>query len=149
MSIVKNETGHDFSLYKKSTINRMIERRMNVHDLDTRERYTRYLLANPQEIDLLFKDLLIEVTSFFRNPDAFGSLKEVLRKTFFATRSKKEDLRVWVAACSTGEEAYSIGMIFRELMDETGRELHVRSSDQHQRRGDRHRPGWFLSFGDR
>ncbi len=98
---------------------------MSVHELDTKEKYLNYLLNDRQEVRLLFKDLLIEVTSFFRNPDAFGSLKEGLRKNIFDQRPEKEELRVWVTACSTGEEAYSIGIILKELMEETGQQFHV------------------------
>jgi two-component system CheB/CheR fusion protein len=119
LSLVKKGTGHDFSQYKKSTINRRIERRMTVHQLDTKDQYMSYLAANPKEVQLLFKELMIDVTSFFRDPWAFDSLKEVLRETFFRPTSEKEHLRIWVTACSTGEEAYSIGIILRELMDET------------------------------
>ncbi len=125
LSIVRSGTGHDFSLYKKSTINRRIERRMTVHQLESKEQYATYLLANQQEIHLLFQDLLIEVTNFFRNPEAFESLKENLRKTVFVPNSEKDELRVWVTACSTGEEVYSIGIILKELMEETGKSLHV------------------------
>ncbi len=125
LSIVKSETGHDFSQYKKSTVNRRIERRMTVHQLERKEQYVSYLLANPQEIHLLFKELIIEVTSFFRNPEAFESLKNTLRKAFFVPKSEKDNLRVWVTACSTGEEVYSIGIILKELMDETGKRMQV------------------------
>jgi two-component system CheB/CheR fusion protein len=119
LSIIKSGTGHDFSLYKRSTINRRIERRISLHQLENKEQYAAYLLTNPQEIHLLFEDLLIEVTSFFRNPEAFESLKQTLRKSFFAPDSKKEELRVWVTGCSTGEEVYSLGIILRELMEES------------------------------
>jgi two-component system CheB/CheR fusion protein len=122
LSIVKSETGHDFSLYKKSTINRRIDRRMTVHQVESKEQYARYLLTDPKEIHLLFNELIIEVTSFFRNPEAFESLKENLKKTIFLPGSENT-FRAWVAACSTGEEAYSIGIILRELMDETGMSL--------------------------
>jgi two-component system, chemotaxis family, CheB/CheR fusion protein len=120
LSIVKSETGHDFSHYKKSTINRRIERRMSVNQIESDEQYVSYLLANPQEIHLLFKELMIEVTSFFRNPKAFESLKENLKEAYFAPKSDKDSLRVWVTPCSTGEEVYSIAIVLKELMDETG-----------------------------
>ena len=125
LSIVRSGTGHDFYLYKKSTINRRIERRMTVHQLESKEQYATYLLANQQEIHLLFQDLLIEVTNFFRNPEAFESLKENLKKTIFGPNSEKDELRVWVTACSSGEEVYSIGIILKELMEETGKNLHI------------------------
>ena len=125
LSIVKNGTGHDLSLYKKSTINRRIVRRMSVHQLQNKEQYSAYLKANPQETNLLLKDMLIEVTNFFRNPETFESLKETLKKTFFLPNSQKDELRVWVTGCSTGEEVYSIGIILKELIDETGKSLHI------------------------
>ena len=125
LAIVKRETGHDFTYYKKSTINRRIERRLTVHQLENMDRYASYLVANPTETHLLFKELLIEVTSFFRNPQAFESLKEVLKKNILDMKSKKDNVRIWVSACSTGEEAYSIGMILREIMEETGKDLQV------------------------
>lgn len=145
VSIIKSSTGHDFSLYKRSTINRRIERRINLHQLESKEQYATYLLANPQEIHLLFEDLLIDVTNFFRNPEAFESLKQALRKSYFASDSKKDDLRVWVTGCSTGEEVYSIGIILRELMEESGRSLRVQifGSDINEKAIDIARAGQF------
>ncbi|HSV42669.1 MAG TPA: CheR family methyltransferase [Methanomassiliicoccales archaeon] len=125
IAIIKTETGHDFSHYKKSTINRRIERRMNVHQLGTMEQYVSYLKTNSPEVHLLFKEILIEVTNFFRNSEAFESLKGALRKKFFVPGTEIENIRVWVTACSTGEEAYSIAIILRELMDEAGQRLRV------------------------
>ena len=124
LSIVKAETSHDFSLYKKSTIHRRIERRMAVHQLKDKERYANFLLANPRETHQLFKELIIEVTCFFRNPEAFASLKENLRKSI-SMSGPGNGFRAWVPACSTGEEAYSIGIILRELMEETGKFFRV------------------------
>jgi len=150
LSIVKSETGHDLSLYKKSTINRRIERRMTIHQLESKERYAEYLLANPQEIRLLFNDMIIDVTSFFRNPDAFESLKEKLRKAYFASASTK-DIRAWIAGCSSGEEAYSIAIILRELMEETGmnRRVQIFGSDINEEAIDRARTGDFpLAIAD-
>lgn len=123
LSIVKRETGHDFTYYKKSTINRRLERRLTVHQLENMEKYASFLIANPKETHLLFKELIIEVTSFFRNPQAFESLKEVLKKYVMDTKADKDTLRVWVTACSTGEEAYSIGIILREIFEETGKKI--------------------------
>ncbi|MBI0582125.1 MAG: PAS domain-containing protein [Methanomassiliicoccales archaeon] len=125
LAMVKKQTGHDFSRYKKSTISRRIERRMAVHRMDTKAQYMSYLEANVKEITILFKELVIEVTSFFRDPKAFESLKNVLRETFFRPTSEKGHLRMWVTACSTGEEVYSIGIVLRELMEETGEYLRV------------------------
>jgi len=125
LAIVKRETGHDFSYYKKSTINRRLERRLTVHQLENMEKYASYLIANPKETHLLFKELLIEVTSFFRNPDAFSSLKEALLKNVKDMKADRDNLRIWITACSTGEEAYSVGIIMREIIEETGRDLQV------------------------
>jgi len=125
MLLLRSKTGHDFSLYKKSTIGRRIERRMIAHDIEDKDAYVRYLQENPGEIHLLFKELLINVTSFFRDPEAFAALKNDVFPGFF--RNKPEDyvFRVWVPGCATGEEAYSIAIIFREYMDEIKREFRV------------------------
>jgi two-component system CheB/CheR fusion protein len=125
LAIVRRETGHDFSCYKKSTINRRVERRLAVHQLENKDRYASYLMSNPIETHLLFKDLIIEVTSFFRNPQAFESLKDVIRRYVTDTKSDKDIFRVWTTACSTGEEAYSIGIIIREVIEETGKDIQV------------------------
>jgi two-component system, chemotaxis family, CheB/CheR fusion protein len=125
LALVKDRTGHDFSLYKKSTINRRIERRAMVHQLKNKGQYATYLARNPKEIQLLFNELTIEVTSFFRNPKIFESLKEILRKEFFETKEEKSVLRVWVTGCSTGEEVYSIGIILKELVEETGKRKQI------------------------
>ena len=118
-------TGHDFSLYKKSTISRRIERRMAQHDIEDTEVYARYLKENPDEIHLLFKELLINVTSFFRDKEAF----EVLQKDILPAlcKNKPEDyvFRVWVAGCATGEEAYSIAILLREWLDENHQEFKI------------------------
>lgn len=116
--LIRDRTGHDFSQYKESTINRRIERRMNVHQIEKLTDYVRYLSENPSEIDVLFKELLIGVTSFFRDPDAFEFLIKKVLPDMLENRTSVQPLRVWVSACSTGEEAYSIAMIFKEYLDE-------------------------------
>jgi two-component system CheB/CheR fusion protein len=121
LSLLKGGTGQDFSHYKKSTINRRIERRMSVHQLKNMAQYATYLASNSKEIQLLFKELTIEVTGFFRNPKAFDSLKKTLRKTLFDSNEGEGASRIWVAGCSTGEEVYSIGIILSELKEETGK----------------------------
>ena len=125
LMLLRSATGHDFSLYKKSTIGRRIERRMAQHDLADIEVYTRYLKEHPAEVQALFKELLINVTSFFRDPEAFAALKgDVLPQLL---RDKPEDyvFRAWVPGCATGEEAYSIAILLREFMDETRQEFKV------------------------
>jgi two-component system, chemotaxis family, CheB/CheR fusion protein len=122
---IRNVTGQDFSLYKKSTIGRRIERRMAQHNIEDSAVYLRYLKENLSEVDILFKELLINVTSFFRDSDAFVLLqKEILPQRL---RDKSEDyvFRVWVAGCATGEEAYSIAILLREQMDEYHQEFRV------------------------
>jgi len=125
LSVLRSATGSDFSLYKKSTVGRRIERRMTQHDLTDIEVYTRYLKANPAEMQALLKELLINVTSFFRDPDAFIVLKQDVLPRLLADKPADYVFRVWVAGCATGEEAYSIAILLRELMDETNREFKV------------------------
>ena len=108
---------HDFSLYKENTICRRIERRMHVHQLDEISTYVRYLQESEREIDILFKELLIGVTSFFRDPPAFEKLKEMLLEQL-ADKPNEYNFRVWVPGCSTGEEAYSVAILAQECMEE-------------------------------
>jgi len=116
---IRNRTGHDFSLYKKNTIYRRIERRMLQHGIDEMAVYTRFLKAHPSEIEILFKELLINVTSFFRNPEAFATLKNEILPLLLAGQPDNYEFRVWVVACASGEEAYSIAILLREYLDET------------------------------
>ncbi|MGO9952300.1 MAG: CheR family methyltransferase [Dissulfurispiraceae bacterium] len=114
--LLRGQTGNDFSLYKKNTVLRRIERRMNVHHMGKTEQYVRFLQDNPQEVELLFKELLIGVTSFFRDPEAFEFLKKTIVPDILKNREKERAVRVWVPGCSTGEEAYSIAIIFSECL---------------------------------
>lgn len=114
-------TGHDFSLYKKSTIGRRIERRMSQHNIVDMEVYARYLKEHPPEVHLLFKELLINVTNFFRDAEAFVALKQEILPLLFKDKPEEYVFRVWVAGCATGEEAYSIAILLREFMDEAHR----------------------------
>ena len=115
---VRSGTGHDFSLYKKSTIGRRIERRMAAHNIESAAVYARYLKENPAEVQALFRELLINVTSFFRDPEAFVALKQTILPPLLAGKPEGYAFRVWVAGCASGEEAYSIAMVLLELMDE-------------------------------
>jgi len=117
--LLRERTGNDFSLYKKNTIYRRIERRMGLHQIDAIAKYVRYLRENPQELDLLFKELLIGVTSFFRDPAVWESLKTEAIPALLAEYPAGKALRAWVPACSTGEEAYSLAMIFKEVLSES------------------------------
>ncbi|MDO8725312.1 MAG: chemotaxis protein CheB [Candidatus Methanoperedens sp.] len=123
--LIRDRTGHDFSLYKESTINRRIERRMNVHQIEKLTDYVRYLSENPSEIDILFKELLIGVTSFFRDPQAYESLIKKVLPDIFKNKTSAMPVRIWVSACSTGEEAYSMAIIFKEYLDEIKSDIKV------------------------
>lgn len=114
--LLRAHTGHDFSLYKKSTVYRRIERRMGIHQIDRIPSYVRFLQENPGELDLLFKELLIGVTSFFRDPLVWDHLREVVIPGTLKRSADNRALRAWVAGCSTGEEAYSLAMTFQEAL---------------------------------
>jgi chemotaxis methyl-accepting protein methylase len=116
--LLRARTGHDFSLYKRNTIYRRIERRMGIHQIAKIADYVRYLRENSQELDLLFKELLIGVTSFFRDPAAWKHLREQVLPALIAGRSPGQALRAWVPGCSTGEEAYSLAIVFREALEQ-------------------------------
>ena len=116
--ILRAQTSHDFSSYKENTIRRRMERRMALHQLEAGEDYLRLLRGNPEEVEALFRDFLIGVTSFFRDPAAFKVLKEEVLPRLFADRAPGEPLRAWVCGCSTGEEAYTLAMLIQEHMDE-------------------------------
>jgi hypothetical protein len=104
--LLRAHSGNDFSCYKQSTIERRIERRMCVHQLDNLSRYVRLLQENPQEVEFLHKELLIGVTSFFRDPEMFDFVKAQALPRLFTARSPGETIRVWNPACSTGEETF-------------------------------------------
>ncbi len=110
--------GHDFTLYKKSTMGRRIQNRMAARCIEDESAYAGLLREDPLEASLLFQELLINVTSFFRDPEAFVALKQILLPVLLAREPTRAAFRVWVAGCSTGEEAYSIAIVLRELQDE-------------------------------
>ena len=116
--MLRAQTGHDFSAYKPNTINRRIERRMAVNQIDSVEDYVLFLRKNPPEVGALFRDLLIGVTNFFRDPDAFEALQQEAIVRLLANKAAGSTIRVWVPGCSTGEEAYSIAILLQERMDE-------------------------------
>jgi two-component system CheB/CheR fusion protein len=117
LGLLRERSKHDLTLYKISTVKRRIERRMGVHGLDTLTGYGRFVQENPQELDLLFKELLIGVTSFFRDPPLWRELKDTVLPALLARRTPGTPMRAWVVGCSTGEEAYSLAMAFREVAD--------------------------------
>jgi two-component system CheB/CheR fusion protein len=123
--LLRSGTGHDFSQYKKSTIDRRIERRMMLHKIESVEVYARYLQDQPAELLTLFRELLINVTCFFRDPEAFELIKTEILPPLLAGKGEGDTLRLWVAGCASGEEAYSMAILLRELMDAADHELHI------------------------
>ena len=115
--LLRSKTGHDFSLYKKNTVYRRIERRMSIHQISRIAAYVRYLQENSQEVELLFKELLIGVTSFFRDPEAWEQLGGEVIPDLLAHRPTGSCLRAWSTGCSTGEEAYSLAIVFKEALE--------------------------------
>ncbi len=109
--------GNDFSCYKKSTIDRRIERRMGVHQFNSLARYVRFLQESPQEVALLYKELLIGVTNFFREPEMFDFLKEKAVPQLLQARLARGPIRVWNPGCSTGEETYSLAIMLKECLE--------------------------------
>lgn len=118
MMLLLSKTGHDFSFYKKNTVYRRIERRMGILQIDRIAAYVLFLQENPQELELLFNELLIGVTSFFREPMEWELLKDKVIPALLAQRAPSNTLRVWVSGCATGEEAYSIAIVFKEVLDQ-------------------------------
>ncbi len=116
---LKAQTGNDFSLYKKNTIYRRIERRMGVHKIDKIGSYVGFLQDNPKEVEILFKELLIGVTNFFRDAAVWEKLSDTIIPTIIANQSEGTILRAWVPGCSTGEEAYSLAIVFKEVLSKT------------------------------
>ncbi|HET6527849.1 MAG TPA: CheR family methyltransferase, partial [Balneolaceae bacterium] len=111
---VRSKTEHDFTHYKRSTVLRRIERRMHINHVDTLAGYLSFLKDHPNEAQELFKDLLITVTNFFRDPEAFKAVENKVIPKLFKDKGPDDELRVWVPGCATGEEAYSIAMLLRE-----------------------------------
>lgn len=114
--LLRAHTGHDFSLYKRNTLYRRIERRMGIHQNGTIADYVCYLRENSQELDLLFKELLIGVTNFFRDPKVWDELRDQALPHLIRHRPSSHALRAWVPGCATGEEAYSLAIVFKEAL---------------------------------
>ncbi len=124
--IIRSRTGQDFSMYKRSTIQRRIERRMGLHQLTRIEDYVRYLRENPTEIEIIAKELLIGVTRFFRDPEAWEAFREKAIRSIAESAPEGGVIRVWVPGCSTGEEAYSIAMVLHECLETLNRHGEVK-----------------------
>lgn len=115
--LLRAQTGHDFSGYKPSTIERRIERRMAIHQIETLDGYAKFTQRTPSEVEALFRDLLIGVTHFFRDEEAFEALEREILPALFAGKPAGATIRVWSVGCSTGEEAYSLAILLQERME--------------------------------
>ncbi|HRI60864.1 MAG TPA: CheR family methyltransferase [Saprospiraceae bacterium] len=116
IQLIKKSIGVDFSHYKMNTIKRRIVRRMLLYKLDTLHNYLQYLKEHTAEVNILHNDLLINVTSFFRDPDSMEFLKKTVLQRILKSKPQNDPIRIWVPACSTGEEAYSLAMVIMEIL---------------------------------
>ena len=115
--LLRGQTGHDFSQYKPNTVHRRIARRMAVHQVDTMDGYAKLLQQTPAEVEALFRDMLIGVTGFFRDPEAFRLLEEQIIPKILNAKAPGSCIRVWSPGCSSGEEAYSIAILLQERLE--------------------------------
>ncbi|WP_024903316.1 CheR family methyltransferase [Robbsia andropogonis] len=116
-AVLRNQVGHDFSGYKVKTFLRRVQRRMQVLEIQTTEAYVARLNDDAKEVASLFRDLLINVTAFFRDDTAFAALADSVIPKLLEGRGSQDTVRVWVPGCATGEEVYSIAMLLREKME--------------------------------
>ncbi len=124
--LLRAHSGNDFAYYKRNTTLRRIERRMQVHQLDKLAEYTRFLQQSSAEVEALFKDLLISVSSFFRDPDAFTVLESQIIPAILANKSGYEMIRVWSPGCASGEEAYSVAILLAECLEKSQQSCKVK-----------------------
>lgn len=122
---LRSVTGHDFTQYKKSTIARRVERRMQVLQIASQTDYASLLQASAVECQLLFNELLINVTQFFRDPEAFEVMALEVLEPMLRSKGDADTLRVWIAGCASGEEAYSVAIVLHELLQSSGSQLTV------------------------
>ncbi len=125
LTILRSSTGRDFSLYKRSSVARRIERRMAANGIEDLEVYARHLREHPAEVKTLLQELLINVTSFFRDPEAFAVLSAEVLPRLLKGKAPGEPCRVWVAGCASGEEAYSMAILLSEVLEESTTRLKV------------------------
>ena len=116
--LLRDHTGHDFSLYKNIAVYRRIERRMGVHQIEKIATYVRFLQENPQEVGLLFKELLIGVTELLPRPGRLGEIENRGHPGALERPGTWQALRAWVIGCATGEEAYSLAIVFKEALEQ-------------------------------
>lgn len=124
-ALLRTKTGHDFSAFKTNTILRRIGRRMGLHQIDDHETYVRFLRENPGEADVLFRELLIGVTKFFRDMESFDVLEKSVLPGLLERLEQGATFRAWVPGCSTGEEVYSLAMVLRECLEKTPQQTHL------------------------
>jgi two-component system CheB/CheR fusion protein len=145
--LIRNQTGHDFSQYKKNTICRRIERRMQLHRIKSMDDYVVFLRKNEHEVGTLAKELFIGVTSFFRDPNAFEILQRKILPEFLKQKPNDYVLRIWVPGCSTGEEAYSMAILIQECLDNIDHHINLQifGTDINESAIDFARRGLYLS----
>jgi two-component system, chemotaxis family, CheB/CheR fusion protein len=143
--LLRRASGHDFSGYKRATLVRRINRRLIVQGLDRIEDYVHLLEQSPREIDDLFHDMLINVTDFFRDPEVFEAVKAYVLPRLMEHRSPADPLRIWVPGCSSGEEAYSLAIIFIEYLgrDWSSRPIQIFASDIDSKAIEKARVGFY------
>jgi len=115
--LLREQVGHDFSAYKKNTMFRRIERRKGIHQIDKISNYVRFMQENPKETEILFKELLIGVTNFFRDSEVWEKIREIILPEMIEEVPTGYVFRAWVTGCSTGEEAYTLAIVFKEAME--------------------------------
>ena len=125
LTVLRSATGRDFTQYKRRSVLRRIERRMAANGLSDVEAYARFLREQPAEMKTLLQELLINVTRFFRDPEAFAALQAGVLASLIDGKAEGEPLRVWVGGCASGEEAYSIAILLRELVEKAPRKVKV------------------------
>ncbi len=135
LRMLRDNFGIDFSLYKMTTVNRRIQRRVEILRMPGLPEYVEHLMSDPEELNKLYQDLLIGVTQFFRDPEAFETLEQDVIPKLLDALKPDEELRVWIAGCATGEEAYSLAMLFWEAFKSRERAVRVKilATDVHQR----------------
>ena len=124
--LIRDQTGNDFSEYKSSSVLRRVERRMSLKSIDEMADYVTYLQKNPEEVDLLFREILIGVTNFFRDPEAYESLRKKILQKLKEHPPNQTVFRAWCPGCATGEEAFSVAILIRECLEECGLQDSVR-----------------------
>jgi two-component system CheB/CheR fusion protein len=145
LALVRKAHNHDFTNYKLSTIHRRISRRIRLCKRSDYKDYLDLLNESPHELSLLFNDLLINVTQFFRDPESFEALEEFAFPKIVSSLKNNESIRIWVPACSTGEEAYSLAIALTDYLNQTGAmaKIEIFATDVSESAIDRARKGLF------